>query len=70
MSEDRYNMSYQGAPSDGSAWEAGAVDRVLRGGSCYSGARYARVAYLDFNSPGSRDNYGGSVGFRLARTAL
>ena len=30
--QDRYHGDYVGAPTDGSAWEDGAGDRVSRGG--------------------------------------
>ncbi len=65
--QDRYNKSYQGAPTDGSAWETGAVERVLRGGSWINVARSSRSAIRFDISPGYRLN---DIGFRLARTAL
>jgi formylglycine-generating enzyme required for sulfatase activity len=44
--EDGWHDSYDGAPGDGSAWQApGSGFRVLRGG-CWSGpARWCRSAY-------------------------
>jgi formylglycine-generating enzyme required for sulfatase activity len=40
--QDCWHDDYRGAPSDGSAWEAGDCGgRVLRGGSCYDDARSA-----------------------------
>jgi len=64
--QDCYNDSYIGAPSDGSAWASGDCGRrVLRGGSWDLGPRDVRVAY--------RFRYGATfaynlIGFRLART--
>jgi formylglycine-generating enzyme required for sulfatase activity len=63
--EDCWNDSYRGAPKDGSAWTAGQCgQRVLRGGSFDSQARYVRSA--------SRFRYDADVryyanGFRVAR---
>ncbi|HRF73533.1 MAG TPA: formylglycine-generating enzyme family protein [Accumulibacter sp.] len=63
--EDCWNGSYNGAPSDGSAWTSGDCGRrVLRGGSWYNEPQYARSA--------KRDRYGTTNrsivnGFRLAR---
>ena len=68
--EDCWNDSYDGAPSDGSAWESGNCgDRVVRGGSWYDKSMYLHSAnrrreWGPFDT-GSRDNY---VGFRVART--
>jgi len=45
-------------PSTGSS-------RVLRGGSWYGNARYARAAFRNYGTPDSRSN----LGFRLSRTA-
>jgi len=65
--QDQYHTSYQGAPTDGSAWEAGGSSaRVVRGGSWYDNSGDARAAYRYFNfAPDSRIN---SLGLRLART--
>ena len=63
--EDQWHDDYQDAPTDGSAWvdaDQGAY-RVCRGGSWLRNARYCRVSFRDFNSPGFRGN---SLGFRLA----
>ena len=63
--EDCWNDSYRGAPKDGSAWTSGQCgQRVLRGGSFDSQARYVRSA--------SRFRYDADVryyanGFRVAR---
>ena len=66
--QDCWNGSYQGAPSDGGAWESGnCAYRVLRGGSWInrpwlirSANRHWDVDFSGFNSV--------LVGFRVART--
>ena len=64
--EDCWNASYAGAPSDGAAWLAGDCgQRVLRGGSWSTVPRYARSATRFKNPADFRDNL---TGFRLART--
>ena len=64
--EDCWNDSYNGAPSDGSAWTSGECDvRVLRGGSWDLRPGYLRSAYRIRSTTGSRGN---SLGFRVART--
>jgi formylglycine-generating enzyme required for sulfatase activity len=50
--QDRYHPSYRDAPADGSAWEEGGEDRVVRGGS------------WDEPEPGLRDDFR----FRVAAT--
>jgi formylglycine-generating enzyme required for sulfatase activity len=63
--EDCWNDSYRGAPKDGAAWSSGQCgQRVLRGGSFDSQARYVRSA--------ARFRYDADVryyanGFRIAR---
>ena len=43
--EDRYHSSYEGAPTDGSAWITGGTsDRVVRGGSWGANGRHCRSA--------------------------
>jgi len=62
--EDCWHRTYQGAPSDGSAWiEGDCESHVIRSGSWQNDARYAR--------PANRDNYDTNVrypthGFRIA----
>jgi formylglycine-generating enzyme required for sulfatase activity len=63
--QDWYHGSYNGAPTDGSAWESPAGSyRVLRGGSWYYGAGDARSARRDYFVPGIRYY---DLGFRPAR---
>jgi formylglycine-generating enzyme required for sulfatase activity len=64
--QDMWNDNYQGAPSDGSAWEStnpGAV-RVVRGGSWGTLARRCRSAFRSGREPGGRYY---DLGFRCAR---
>ena len=64
--EDCWNDSYAGAPSDGTAWEYGdCARRVLRGGSWYFTPSILRAAIRFRNSTGYRSDY---LGFRVART--
>jgi formylglycine-generating enzyme required for sulfatase activity len=64
--QDCWHKDYDGAPADGSAWEADKCQRrVLRGGSfIYSRARFLRSAFRNRNEPGIRFRY---IGFRCAR---
>jgi formylglycine-generating enzyme required for sulfatase activity len=66
--EDIQNDSYDGAPTDGSAWLQGghALRRVLRGGSWSDGPRNLRAAYRDGGDATRVRGWG--LGFRLART--
>ena len=62
--EDCAQDTYQGAPTDGSAWTLGECSRrVLRGGAW--GALYLRSAYRGSTLSGLRGSF---LGFRLART--
>ncbi len=64
--EDCHHESYAGAPSDGSAWTAGACSsRVLRGGSWGDNPQYLRLADRSAGAPSGRYS---SLGFRVART--
>ena len=64
--EDCWNETYRGAPSDGSAWLRGRCDfRVLRGGSWDYGSSSLRAAYRRSFITGIRFN---GLGFRVART--
>ncbi len=66
--QDLFNDNYEGAPSDGSAWETGGdgVSRVCRGGSWDDVPGYLRVASRSPASP-LDDECGdcGAVGLRL-----
>jgi len=63
--EDSYHETYQGAPSDGSAWTAPAsAYRVLRGGSFFYDGAKLKAAGRGFGDPDYRR---GDFGFRLAR---
>jgi len=63
--QDRDHDSYNGAPTNGVAWESPAGSgRVVRGGSWNFDAGYARSAYRYGNVPGDRHD---ALGFRPAR---
>ena len=62
--QDLYHSSYNGAPTDGSAWEVGGDGRVSRGGSMGHDAEAARSANRGGDEPGYREV---CVGFRPAR---
>ena len=64
--EDCWNDSYDGAPTDGSAWESGDCSRrVVRGGSWVNSPRNLRSADRYWNAAGYRYSI---FGFRVART--
>lgn len=63
--EDTYRANYDGAPSDGSAWQGDGKMRVHRGGSWNSISKNMRVSKHDGNEPELKDS---DVGFRLAST--
>ena len=61
--DDCWNGSYQGAPTDGSAWNSGDCGRrVLRGGSWDDKPKGVRSAYRHWDHVDDRGNY---IGFRL-----
>ncbi|WP_100920160.1 formylglycine-generating enzyme family protein [Candidatus Thiodictyon syntrophicum] len=63
--QDHWHYHYQGAPTDGSAWEdAAGGSRVLRGGDWFDDARYCRSARRYQVGPAG---LGVRLGFRLAR---
>jgi formylglycine-generating enzyme required for sulfatase activity len=64
---DRWHDNYNGAPTNGSAWETGTSEyRVHRGGSWSDDAVYCRSAYRFRYSAGLRIRY---FGFRVALVA-
>ena len=64
--EDCWNGTYQGAPTDGSAWATGVCDqRVVRGGAWINQAWAARTGYRDTGDTGNRWS---DTGFRVVRT--
>jgi formylglycine-generating enzyme required for sulfatase activity len=64
--QDWWHETYEGAPTDGSAWVTHPEDaeegRVLRGGSWYFNPENCRSAFRYWSAPGSTDDY---VGFRV-----
>lgn len=62
--EDDWYSNYGGAPTDGSAWVDSPRDdcRILRGGSWYGNAFFARSASRDYGNP---SNGWGNYGLRL-----
>jgi formylglycine-generating enzyme required for sulfatase activity/uncharacterized caspase-like protein len=65
---DHWHDSYNGAPTDGSAWATGGDSslRVLRGGSWVSDPRYCRSANRLWDA---RDSRYGNCGFRVVSAA-
>jgi len=62
--QDGWHEDYQGAPTDGSAWEQGKNGRrVVRGGSWNDRPEFLRSAYRGVGDPVGR----GILGFRLAQ---
>ena len=62
---DHFHDSYNGAPSDGSAWVTGGNSdlRILRGGSWFSSPRLCRCAYRFTDDPNERSDF--NSGFRV-----
>jgi formylglycine-generating enzyme required for sulfatase activity len=64
---DHWHGSYEGAPSDGSAWVDGeglngewsSRERLLRGGSWFNRPQYCRSTFRDGFLPVNRDSFGG-----------
>jgi formylglycine-generating enzyme required for sulfatase activity len=66
--EDCWHDSYNGAPTDGSAWTSGdCSSRVLRGGSWGYLPQYLRSASRNWDTT---DAQNGNVGFRVGRTLI
>ena len=67
---DRFNESYYGAPTDGSAWLSGGLEkfRVLRGGAFSHQASDLRSA-IRIRTQGSRDTRDKLIGFRVVAVA-
>jgi len=66
--EDCYHDSYNGAPTDGSAWNRGDCGRrVLRGGAWYFDPQVLRSA---FRGGDPYDVRAGYIGFRVGRTLM
>jgi formylglycine-generating enzyme required for sulfatase activity len=64
--QDCYHDSYQGAPTDDSAWTTGDCDsRVMRGGDWFSIPWFLRASARLSRNPVFRND---GTGFRLART--
>lgn len=63
--QDIWHDNYNGAPTDGSAWESGgdSKNRVQRGGSWYNNAVYCRGAFPSYSSADGRL---WDMGFRVA----
>jgi formylglycine-generating enzyme required for sulfatase activity len=63
--EDCYQGSYEGAPSDGSArLSCSSTEKVIRGGAWDSRPALARLASREHKPPETRD---ATIGFRIAR---
>jgi formylglycine-generating enzyme required for sulfatase activity len=65
---DCWHNSYDGAPTDGSAWTSGdCSSHVLRGGAWAEGSGGLRAAVRGQGGPGLRENFDG---FRVGRTLI
>ncbi len=61
--QDSWHSNYNGAPTDGSAWERDGSAQVRRGGGCV-GIYHCRSATRKSEAQGIRNNM---LGFRLVR---
>jgi formylglycine-generating enzyme required for sulfatase activity len=66
--QDYWHQSYEGAPTDDSAWltEDDSASRVVRGGSWIDDPRSCRSAYRNRDAPAYRDYF---IGFRVCCSA-
>ena len=62
---DTYHPSFEGAPSDGSAWVDGGKGRVRKGSHYYMAGRTAHSAYRLYDQPEQAWEF---LGFRCARS--
>ncbi len=66
--QDCWNVSYNRAPTNGSAWKSGDCRwRVVRGGAWWSSPREVRAAYREYIVP-NIEGFNNRYGFRVART--
>lgn len=63
--QDKYQDSYSGAPTDGTAFEAAGPSRVVRGGSFARGGNRHRADWRNHNDPNGSF---GDLGFRIAKS--
>lgn len=63
--EDSFHENFDGAPTDGSAWQGNSAAHVLRGGSWNFEPQFARAT---FRIEGGSEFRSSSFGFRVART--
>jgi len=68
--QDHWHPSYEGAPTDGSAWvtDGDSEQRILRGGSWIVDPRNCRSAYRTFVVPGFVNTFGFRVCCSAPRT--
>ncbi len=67
--EDCWNETYDGAPSDGSAWKTGdCTRRVIRGGDYVREPRRIRSAHREWQIIGTDQQRYANQGFRVARS--
>lgn len=72
--QDCYHKNYEGAPSDGSAWEtdcfkkSGSVSRVMRGGGWIFIQENARSARRNWLGQAHQPQFTHGLGFRVARS--
>jgi formylglycine-generating enzyme required for sulfatase activity len=65
MTQDRYHINYEGAPTDGSAWEEGGLPLLTgRGGGITTFPSFVRSAYRGFYVEGFKVPH---LGFRVVR---